>query len=245
MTKKSLILENVSVEFETTSKEATASKQRFNFFNRPKKQVVKALNNISIEINEGERVGILGLNGAGKSTLLRVMAGIYRPHKGKIQINGHVNPMFELATGVEFEMTGWENIALRAQLLGINHEKIPEIVPVIGEFTELGEFLNYPVKTYSSGMFARLAFAVSTAIDPEILLLDEIVGAGDLQFEDKAAKRMNELIEKGSIIVFTSHNMHLLEKYCERTIWLKKGEIVMDGDTPNVTKAYISSKATV
>lgn len=235
-------LENVSVLFETSAKDNEAPTGLSRFLNNSKKVHVNALNDINLTIEQGERVGIVGLNGAGKSTLLRVMAGIYRPQVGKVSVSGHVNPMFELATGVELEMTGWENIILRGQLLGISHEEINKLAPEIGEFTELGDFLNYPVKTYSAGMFARLAFAVSTAIQPEILLLDEIVGAGDLKFEDKASQRMRSLLEQGSIIVFTSHNMHLIEMYCERTIWLEQGKVVMDGTTEEVIKNYLGSK---
>lgn len=235
-------LENVSVLFETNTRKNPINKGLPNLFSKSEKIYVNALDNINLKIEQGERVGIVGLNGAGKSTLLRVMAGIYRPQLGSVFVSGHVNPMFELATGVELEMTGWENIILRGQLLGISHDEIHKIAPEIGEFTELGEFLNYPVKTYSSGMFARLAFAVSTAIKPEILLLDEIVGAGDLRFEDKAAMRMKNLLEQGSIIVFTSHNMHLIKMYCERTIWLEGGTIKMDGKTDEVIKSYLGSK---
>lgn len=240
MSDKYIKLENVFVSFQTEAKENEHGKKRF--FSKTEKKVVNALNDVSFTIHKGERVGIIGLNGAGKSTLLRVMAGIYRPHSGNVDVVGKVNPMFELATGVELEMTGWENIILRGQLLGIPYEKIVEMAPSIGEFTELGDFLNYPVKTYSAGMFARLAFSVSTSIEPEILLLDEIVGAGDLQFEDKAVTRMKSLIETGGITVLTSHSMHLIEMYCDRAIWLESGHVRMDSDSETVIKEYLNSK---
>lgn len=199
---------------------------------------VDALKNINLSIKQGERVGLIGLNGAGKSTLLKVIAGIYPSTSGQVNVNGHVCPMFEFATGFEMSQSGWDNIRIRGMLLGMRPDEIEARLPEIAEFTELGEFLDYPVRTYSSGMFIRLAFAVSTSINPEILLIDEVMGAGDIAFAEKARRRMFEFMGQGKILVFTTHNFSLLKDFCSRTIWLHKGEIVADGPTADVIKHY-------
>jgi ABC-type polysaccharide/polyol phosphate transport system ATPase subunit len=204
------------------------------------RRAVHALKGVSLEIDHGERVGLIGLNGAGKSTILKVMAGIYPPTSGEARVNGHVSAMFELATGFEMTQTGWDNIRIRGMLLGLTPAEVEEKIQQIAEFSELGEFLDYPVKTYSAGMFIRLAFSVSTAINPEILLLDEVMGAGDVQFANKAKRRMHEFMEQGKILVFSSHSLDMLKSFCERVIWLRKGEIVMDGPAERVLAEYES-----
>jgi len=209
----------------------------------PQRYRVEALKGINLDINQGERVGLMGLNGAGKSTLLKVLAGIYPPTAGLVERRGHVCPMFEFATGFEMNQSGWDNIRIRGLLLGMPQDEIESKLQEIAEFTELGEFLSYPVRTYSSGMFIRLAFAVSTSINPEILLLDEVMAAGDIRFAEKAKKRMVEFMEQGKILVFSSHNTELLSTFCERTIWLDKGQVVADGPTKEVTAIYRSMAA--
>lgn len=204
----------------------------------PQQYHVEALKDITLEINHGERVGLIGLNGAGKSTLLKVLAGIYPPTAGRLEKRGHVCPMFEFATGFEMNQSGWDNIRIRGLLLGMSPAEIESKLHEIAEFTELGEFLSYPVRTYSSGMFIRLAFAVSTSINPEILLLDEVMAAGDIRFAEKARKRMFEFMEQGKILVFCSHNEELLATFCERTIWLDKGKVIADGPTAEITDRY-------
>ncbi|MBZ9740972.1 MULTISPECIES: ABC transporter ATP-binding protein [unclassified Mesorhizobium] len=199
---------------------------------------VNALHQVNLRIGSGERVGLIGLNGAGKSTLLKVMAKIYPPTSGKVTVRGHVCPMFEFATGFEMNQSGWDNIRIRGLLLGMSPAEIEEKLPEIGEFTELGEFLDYPVRTYSAGMFVRLAFAVSTSINPEILLIDEVMGAGDIRFAEKAKRRMYEFMEQGKILVFASHDPTLLGSFCKRTIWLDGGSIHMDGDTTEILECY-------
>lgn len=203
---------------------------------------VEALNAINLELLHGERVGLIGLNGAGKSTLLKVMAGIYPPTTGAFNSCGHVCPMFEFATGFEMTLSGWDNMRIRGMLLGMTPDEIEEKLLDIAAFTELGEFLDYPVRTYSSGMFVRLAFAVSTSINPEILLIDEVMGAGDLQFAKKAERRMHEFMEQGKILVFSSHNMSLIKKFCDRIIWLEKGRIKADGPADIVLPEYTASQ---
>lgn len=206
----------------------------------PSTYSVEALRDVTVTIEQGERVGLIGLNGAGKSTLLKVMAGIYTPTSGIAETEGHICPMFEFATGFEMHQTGRDNIRIRGLLLGMTPEEVEAKLPEIEDFTELGEFLSYPVRTYSAGMFIRLAFAVSTSINPEILLIDEVMGAGDLRFANKAKRRMFDFMEQGKILVFSSHNFDLLKSFCARTIWLEKGQIVMDGRTDEVVEKYES-----
>jgi lipopolysaccharide transport system ATP-binding protein len=202
-------------------------------------RVIRALQAVSLRIRAGERVGLIGPNGAGKTTLLKVMAGIYPPERGEVQVDGRVCPLFEFATGFEMEATGWDNIRTRALLLGMSARQIRERIREIGDFTELGEFLDLPVRQYSSGMLLRLAFATSTAIEPQILLLDEVMAAGDASFIGRARARMDEMMERASIVVFATHALELLPKICERTIWIDHGRIVRDGPTPDVARDYL------
>ena len=202
---------------------------------------VHAIKNMNLSIKDGERVAIIGHNGAGKSTFLKMVSGIYPVTSGIMKIEGSISSMFELATGFEMEQNGWDNIYLRGLMLGARPEDIIPKMKAIAEFSELGKFLNMPVKYYSSGMFVRLAFSVSTAIEPDILLLDEVVAAGDAGFIDKAKKRMSEMIETSRILVFVTHSMDMATTLCNRCIWLEKGGIVMDGSPEEVTKKYIIS----
>jgi ABC-type polysaccharide/polyol phosphate transport system ATPase subunit len=207
--------------------------------NRVEARTVKALQDLSLTIKSGERVGIIGHNGAGKSTLLKVLAGIYPPQRGRVSIEGHVCPLFEFVTGFEMEATGWENIRTRALLLGMSPKEIDQKIDGIAAFSNLGEFLDIPVRHYSSGMFVRLAFATSTAVDPQILLLDEVMAAGDAAFIESARQRMNELMLRASIVVFASHSLDVLPSFCDRTLLLKEGRIVADGSTAEVVKLYM------
>jgi ABC-type polysaccharide/polyol phosphate transport system ATPase subunit len=208
---------------------------------RTTSRTVRALRNITLTIGAGERVGLIGHNGAGKSSLLKVMAGIYPPHRGRVLTRGHICPLFEFVTGFEMEATGWENIRTRALLLGMAPREIERKIGKIAEFSNLGEFLDIPVRHYSSGMFVRLAFATSTAVDPEILLLDEVMAAGDAAFIESARQRMNDLMERASIVVFASHSLDVLPTFCDRTILLDHGEIVADGPTAEVVGRYTGS----
>ena len=237
-----IYLDKVSVHFEGQRSDVSFRDWLANCITRPKsrdtKYSINALRDLTIKIGQGERVGLIGLNGAGKSTLLKVMAKIYPPTSGIATVRGHVCPMFEFATGFEMNQTGRDNIRIRGLLLGMSPAEIEQKIPEIASFTELGEFLDYPVRTYSSGMFIRLAFAVSTSINPEILLIDEIMGAGDIRFAEKAKRRMFEFMEQGKILVFASHSPDLLRSFCARSIWLEAGSIRMDGDTREVLENY-------
>ena len=210
---------------------------------RVEARTVKALKDLSLTIKSGERVGIIGHNGAGKSTLLKVLAGIYPPQRGRVTIEGHVCPLFEFVTGFEMEATGWENIRTRALLLGMSPREIDQKIDGIAAFSNLGEFLDIPVRHYSSGMFVRLAFATSTAVDPQILLLDEVMAAGDAAFIESAKQRMNELMLRASIVVFASHSLEVLPSFCDRTILLNHGQIVADGPTADVIRIYAKGQS--
>lgn len=201
--------------------------------------MVHAIKNMNLEINDGERVAIIGHNGAGKSTFLKMVSGIYPITSGKMVVDGTISSMFELATGFEMEQSGWDNIYLRGLMLGQKPREIKAKMKEIAEFSELGSFLNMPVKYYSSGMFVRLAFSVSTAIEPDILLLDEVVAAGDAGFIVKAQRRLHDMIETSKILVFVTHSMEMATSLCNRCIWLEQGQIMMDGDAGIVTKKYL------
>ncbi|HXJ77709.1 MAG TPA: ABC transporter ATP-binding protein [Candidatus Methylomirabilis sp.] len=206
---------------------------------RTSPRTIQALRQISLEIRGSERVGLVGPNGAGKTTLLKVMAGIYPPQRGQVHVEGRVCPLFEFATGFEMEATGWDNIRTRALLLGMSAREIQEKISEIASFSGLGEFLDVPVRCYSSGMLLRLAFATSTAVEPEILLLDEVMAAGDASFIHRARTRMDAMMERARIVVFATHVLDMLPKMCERTIWLDHGRIVLDGPTADVVSAYL------
>jgi ABC-type polysaccharide/polyol phosphate transport system ATPase subunit len=210
---------------------------------RVEARTVKALRDVTLSIRSGERVGLIGHNGAGKSSLLKVMAGIYPPQRGTVQTEGHVCPLFEFVTGFEMEATGWENIRTRALLLGMSPKEIDQKIDGIAAFSNLREFLDIPVRHYSSGMFVRLAFATSTAVDPQILLLDEVMAAGDAAFIESARHRMNELMERANVVVFASHSLDVLPTFCDRTILLKHGQVVIDGPTAEVVRFYTSEES--
>lgn len=212
-----------------------------NAFNKIEERKIHAIKNMNLSIHDGERVAVIGHNGAGKSTLLRVLSGIYEPTSGAVNVDGRISGMYEFATGFEMEQNGWDNIYLRGLMLGDSPDEIISKMPEIARFSELGDFLNVPVKYYSSGMLIRLAFSVSTAIEPDILLLDEALSAGDAHFIEKAEIRMSEMMEKSKILVLVTHSMESAISFCNRCIWLDKGEILMDGEPSEVSKAYIAA----
>lgn len=201
-------------------------------------QTFRALDDISLSITSGERVAIIGHNGAGKSSLLRTIAGIYPPSRGKVTVQGKVCPILDYATGFEMELTGWENIRIRLLLLGQDEVTIARMRPEITAFAELEDFIHRPVRTYSTGMTIRLAFATTTAIPAEVLVMDEVVGAGDASFIDKANQRLADMMARGQLVVFTSHAMSLVRQMGGRAIWLHQGKIREDGPADRVIKLY-------
>lgn len=200
--------------------------------------LVKALTNISFNLSEGDRVALLGHNGAGKSTLLRALGRVYVPTRGTAEIEGEVGSLIDLSLGINPEATGRENVFIRGQLLGLTKKEIETNYVEIVEFAELGDFMEMPVRTYSSGMHLRLAFAVSTVVRPEILLMDEWLSVGDADFQQKAELRLRDLVSETKILVIATHSRALVESVCNRAIWLEHGEIKMDGPVQNVVSAY-------
>jgi ABC-type polysaccharide/polyol phosphate transport system ATPase subunit len=203
-----------------------------------KRLVVRALDNVSLIVNHGDQLGIIGHNGAGKSTMLRVFAGIYEPSEGSISIDGRVSPLFATSPGLDLDDTGYENIVTCGLLLGMSRDEIERKMPEIEAFSELSDYLALPARTYSAGMLVRLGFAIATAIDPEILLLDEELGAGDARFAMRAAKRVEALIERSSIVVLASQSEDLISRICNRVILLDHGRIVADGPAKDVLEIY-------
>ena len=199
---------------------------------------VRALEDISIQLEHGDRIGIVGHNGAGKSTLLRVCAGVYEPSHGEIIIQGKVSPLFSTSPGLDGDDSGYENIKTCGMYLGMTPEEIVQKTPEIEKFSELGDYLSLPVRTYSTGMLVRLGFAIATSIDPEILLLDEGLGAGDARFADKAKERVDALIERSSILVLASHSDSLVQTMCNKAILLQGGRIITSGGVDEVIEAY-------
>jgi ABC-type polysaccharide/polyol phosphate transport system ATPase subunit len=187
--------------------------------------VVTALNQVSFELNDGDAIGLVGHNGAGKSTLLRTIAGIYEPEQGKIIRQGRIATVLEIGAGLEAELTGYENIISLGMMMGLSHAQAVALTPDIESFTELGDFLQLPVRTYSSGMTMRLMFAVATAITPEILLIDEMFATGDASFQQKSQERIQNMIGAAKIFVFASHNPDLIRRYCNRVFRLEHGNL--------------------
>lgn len=200
--------------------------------------VVRALQGISFTFNDGARIGLLGHNGAGKSTMLRALSGVYFPTRGTATIEGEIGSLIDISLGINPEATGRENVFVRGQLLGLNKKQIAEKYDEIVDFAELGDFMEMPVRTYSSGMHLRLAFAVSTVVRPEILLMDEWLSVGDENFKHKAEERLAALVDATKILVIASHSRELIEKTCNRVIWLEHGQIKMDGTVREVLPAY-------
>lgn len=203
---------------------------------------VHALKRMSLEINEGERVGVIGYNGAGKSTLLKALAGVYPIKNGTIETAGNIRSMFELTLGFDMDSTGRENIMNRGLMLGYTPNQVRELEQEIIDFAELGEFIDYPIRAYSSGMLVRLAFAISTSVSGEILLVDEVLSAGDINFQKKAKERMMDVMSRAKILVLVLHDMATIEDVCTRTIFLKQGQIVADGKPKDVIKEYLDSQ---
>lgn len=244
-----LKLENVSVSYPIFDVKSRSLKANFvrlttggKISSNAKSVSVDALKGINLELQHGDRLALIGHNGAGKSTLLKVMAGIYEPTDGKIISRGSVASLLDINLGMNPESSGRENIYSRGMLLGLSKRQINDVIYEIIEFTELADFIDLPVRTYSSGMAVRLAFAISTAVKPEILLLDEVIGAGDANFMEKATKRIQELIESVGILVFSSHSETDVKLFCNKGIVLDAGEIKFYGDVDSACTYYAKSR---
>ena len=208
---------------------------------RREKEILWALRNISLDVRKGESLGIIGPNGAGKSTLLKVISGVIKPAEGRVIANGKIAPLIELAAGFDDELTGRENIFLNASILGFSRREIEDRVGSIVDFSELRDFIDTPLKHYSSGMVARLAFSVATEANPDILIIDEVLAVGDVRFRQKSKERISEFKNRGVTILFVSHDMEQVSNLCNRVLWLDHGEVKMLGEPAEVTEAYLNS----
>ena len=234
-----IIVENVSKSFSVYQDKANTIKEKILFFKRNRKEKIEVLKNINLRIKEGETVGLIGVNGSGKSTLLKLMTQIIYPDSGKIETRGKLTSLLELGAGFHPDFSGRENIYFNASIFGLTKKEIDARLKDIIEFSELGEFIDNPVRTYSSGMYMRLAFSVAINVDAEILLIDEILSVGDQHFQEKCYQKMRELKEQGKTMVFVTHSLDVVKKLCSRAVWLYKGEIKMDGNTDQVVDEYI------
>jgi ABC-type polysaccharide/polyol phosphate transport system ATPase subunit len=241
-----IVLRNVSVTFPVLSFRDRSLRSRFvraaTFRHEaPRPHIVSALNDVSLDIRAGDRVALVGANGAGKTTLLRVLAGIYHPSAGHIDVLGRCLSLFDLSAGFDEEATGYENIMRRGLVIGARRTEIDARRAEIAEFTELGDRLDLPLRTYSSGMMLRLIFAVATAVEGEIVLLDEWIGVGDQQFRKKARQRLDEIVARAGILVLASHDVDLIKSTCNRAILLQEGRITAAGTTEEILARYLGA----
>lgn len=240
---KSIIVDNVYKVFNVYMDKANTIKEKLMFFKRNKKEKREVLKGINLTINKGEAVALIGVNGSGKSTLLKLMTKIIYPNKGKITTNGKLTSLLELGAGFHPDFSGRENIYFNASIFGLTKKEIDDRLDSIIEFSELGSYIDNPVRTYSSGMYMRLAFSVAINVDADILLIDEILSVGDQHFQEKCFKKMKELKEQGKTMVFVTHSMESVKSLCDRAVWLYEGKIRMDGNTNEVVDEYIKVTA--
>lgn len=244
------MLQHVAIEVKDVSMRFNMSKEKIDslkeylvkFFTRKLMfEEFWALRDISFEVKKGEVFGIVGLNGAGKSTILKTIAGVLKPTIGKVNINGKIAPLIELGAGFDLDLTAKENIFLNGAVLGHSRKFMNEKFDEIVEFSELHNFLDVPLKNYSSGMVARIGFSIATIVEPEILIVDEILSVGDFHFQEKCEKKIQNMIEKGTTVIIVSHSIAQIEKLCNRVMWLEHGKIKMIGNTEDICTEYKKS----
>ena len=236
------------IVFSNVTKEYTLYKndqERFKalFFKNKKAKINKALKNVSFSINKGEAVGLIGDNGAGKSTILKHITGVAFPSEGEVTVNGKVAALLELTAGFSMEMTGRENIYLKGYILGLTDKEIKRIEERIVDFAELGDYIDQPVRTYSSGMKMRLGFAINVNIEPDILVIDEALSVGDATFKKKCKNKIADIIKSGVTVLYVSHSAESVRELCTRAIYMKKGELIYDGPVDDALKVYQEDKA--
>ena len=235
---------DISIKFNLVIEKNFSLKQGcIDFLKRKKREKNEfwALSNVSFEVKQGEVVGFVGSNGAGKSTLLKVIAGVMKPTKGSVEVYGNICPMIELGAGFDMDLTARENIYLNGAVMGYSKQFIDSKFNEIVEFSELKDFLEVPVKNFSSGMVARLAFSIATVVDPEILIVDEILSVGDMAFQQKSENKMRSMIGGGTTVLFVSHSIDQIKKICDRAVWLEHGKVQMIGKSDEVCEAYKKS----
>lgn len=242
-------LENVSMKFNLGIEKEFSIKQAFvNFFsfknkkNKKKKGYFWALSDISFEVKRGEVIGLIGSNGAGKSTMLKVVSGVMKPTKGKVTTNGVISPMIELGAGFDPELTARENIFLNGAILGYSKAFLEEKFDEIVDFSELKDFLDVPVKNFSSGMTAKLAFSIATIVDPEILIVDEILSVGDIKFQEKSKNKMLEMIKGGTTVLYVSHSLDSIKQLCDKVVWIEHGKMIKMGKTKEICDEYYNAQ---
>ncbi|MHC1724272.1 MAG: ABC transporter ATP-binding protein [Aminipila sp.] len=241
MSKKIMIsADNVSVEFKLYNDKINSLKEfvTATLQGKLRYEIFEALKNVSFSVERGEVLGIIGRNGAGKSTLLKIISGILKPTSGKISTKGNIVPMLELGSGFDFDLTGRENVFLNGAILGYSKDFLTKKFEDILEFSELGRFIDVPIRNYSSGMLARLAFSIATVVNPEILIVDEILSVGDENFQNKSRARMMELMSGGTTVLFVSHSLEQIRDMCDKVIWLENGQVKMMGKTDEVCDSY-------
>ena len=235
-------IKNVSMKFDLGIERENSFKNKFiSIFDkkrRRKKEYFWALNDVSFDVKKGEVIGLIGSNGAGKSTMLKVVSGVMKPTKGKVEVNGTVAPMIELGAGFDTELTARENIYLNGAVLGYSESFLNSKFDEIVEFSELKDFLDVPVKNFSSGMVAKLAFSISTIVSPDILIVDEILSVGDIKFQEKSLNKMMELIKGGTTVLYVSHSLESIKDICDRVIWLEHGQVVKMGPSKQICDEY-------
>ena len=235
-------IDNVSMKFNLEIEKDFSMKQAFvNLFTKKKKKKNDdfwALKNVSFTVDKGEVVGLIGSNGAGKSTLLKVVSGVMKPTSGKVTVQGVISPMIELGAGFDGNLTARENIYLNGAILGYSKKFLDEKFEEIVDFSELRDFLDVPVKNFSSGMTAKLAFSIATIVNPEILIVDEILSVGDIKFQEKSKHKMMEMIKGGTTVLYVSHSLESIKDLCTKVVWLEHGKVVKIGDTKKICDAY-------
>jgi ABC-type polysaccharide/polyol phosphate transport system ATPase subunit len=241
-------LNNVSISYpifnshSRSLRTAVFSKLGGNIVSHNNTVVVDAIKNLTLGLENGARLALLGHNGAGKTTLLRTLAGVYPPMAGTVDIEGQISSFTDITLGMDMEASGWDNIVFRCAFMGLSFREAADLAPSIAEFSELGDFLDMPVRTYSSGMFVRLAFAISTSIEPDIVIMDEMINAGDAQFITKARRRIETILGNASVFVIASHDISITRQFCKTALWLEKGEAKAMGPVDEVTEAYLASR---
>lgn len=236
-----IIVENVYKNFNVYYDRANTIKEKLLFWKSSRKEVREILKGVNLDIKKGEVVALIGVNGSGKSTLLKLMTKIIYPNKGKIITKGKLTSLLELGAGFHPDFSGRENIYFNASIFGLTKKEIDERLETIIEFSELQDFIDNPIRTYSSGMYMRLAFSVAINVDAEILLIDEILSVGDQHFQDKCIAKMKELKEEGKTMVIVTHSMQTVKEFCTRAVWLYNGEIKMDGEPDSVIDEYLKA----